>query len=149
MSLFWGENRGLGSDFASGKVVWCVCAGCGVCTAWGIENCVWSLLCCLWVSLSDRHFLSSLTCLLSEPGRTRSVAAFLPLPPCPRAALSFSREQGNMTGVDMRHAEPNNASFSQACSGLGAGPASSLCCWLIGSKKGFLPLVTDGLKGDS
>lgn len=28
-----------------------VCAGCGVCIAWGIEGCVWSLLCCLWVSL--------------------------------------------------------------------------------------------------
>lgn len=91
----------------------------------------------------------SLTCLLSEPVRARSVAAFLPLPPCLCASLSFSREQGNMTGVDMRHTEPNNASYSQACSGLGAGPASSLCCWLIGSKKGFLPLATDGLKGDS
>lgn len=130
---------------------WCgACAGCGVCTAWGIGSCVWSLLCCLWVSLSDRHFFSSsLTCLLSEPARARSVAAFLPLTPCLCAALSFSREQGNMTGVDMRHAESNNASSSQACSGLEAGPASSLCCWLIGSKKGFLPLATDGLRGDS
>lgn len=100
---------------------------------------------CLWVtkSLSDRHFpSSSITCLLSEPARARS--AFLPSPPG-----AFPGEQGNMTGVDMRHAEPNNARYSQACSGLGAGPASSLCSWLIGSKKGFLPLATDGLRGDS
>lgn len=125
-----------------------VCAGCGVCIAWGIEGCVWSLLCCLWVSLGH-GFSSSLTCLLCESVTARSVAAFLPLSPCQCASPSFSREQGNMTGVDMRHTEPNNASYSQACSGLGAGPASSLCCWLIGSKKGFLPLATDGLKGES
>lgn len=88
VSLFWAEARGLGSDFASGKVVWCVCvlgvecvlpgalrAVCGHCRA----------VCgCLWVtkSLSDGRFLSSsLTCLLSEPVRARSAPAFLPLPP--------------------------------------------------------------------
>lgn len=109
---------------------------------------------CLWVtkSLSDGHFLSSSpTCLLSEQREPVLLLPSFPasLPPCQCASLRFSREQGNMTGVDMRHREPNNAGCSQACSGLRAGPASSLCCCLIGSKKGFLPLATDGLKGDS
>lgn len=53
VSLFWGGARGLESDFVSGKVVVCLCAGCGVCIAWGIKSCVRSLLCCLWVSLGQ------------------------------------------------------------------------------------------------
>jgi hypothetical protein len=131
--LCWGWGW---SDFASGRVVGRVCL-----------RVLW--LPCVWVTapLSDSLLPISNLPVLSEPETaSSSTAASFPayspdLASDASASLRSSQEQGNIAGggvgwICVRWSQTMLVTTRPPLA-FGAGLASSLSCWLIGSERGF------------